>query len=324
MDALGLWSLQLMMFLLVAVGVILKKRGILKAEAKGILTELLFTFFLPCNIIQSFNVSFDVTILKNFGLILLISLGVQLVCFVLSHVFYRREENGRRRVMQYCTIVSNSGFLGLPIIQGIYGSEGMMYASVFIIPMRIMMWSAGLSCFTGETDFRETARKIVFHPCIVAVYIGIVLMTARTFFGESYQVFLAEAPVLLRYPAELVLTALSKLLSTAGGCMTALTMLLIGMIVSELSPKEFWDAGAIRITGIRLVLLPLIVWAVCSALHISGFLTAVSVLLTGMPAGSTAAILASQYGCDYRFATKCVIVSTLVSMLSIPVWGMLL
>ena len=63
--------------------------------------------------------------------------------------------------MQYCTIVSNSGFLGLPIAQGIYGAEGMMYASIFIIPMRVMMWSAGIACFTESPDMKSVVKKLV-------------------------------------------------------------------------------------------------------------------------------------------------------------------
>ena len=171
MDISNLWTLQVMMFFLVAAGAVLKSTGILKDDAKGILTDLVLYFFLPCNIINSFRMEFNLDILRKFAVVLAISLLVQLVCYILSKVLYNHKPKEVKRVMQYCTIVSNSGFLGLPIAQGIYGAEGMMYASIFIIPMRVMMWSAGIACFTESPDMKSVVKKLVVHPCIVAVYI---------------------------------------------------------------------------------------------------------------------------------------------------------
>ena len=173
MDISNLWTLQVMMFFLVAAGAVLKSTGILKDDAKGILTDLVLYFFLPCNIINSFRMEFNLDILRKFAVVLGISLVVQFVSYVLSKLLYNHVPKELKRVMQYCTIVSNSGFLGLPIAQGIYGAEGMMYASIFIIPMRVMMWSAGIACFTESPDMKSVVKKLVVHPCIVAVYIGL-------------------------------------------------------------------------------------------------------------------------------------------------------
>ena len=68
-----------------------------------------------------------------------------------------------------------------------------MYASIFIIPMRVMMWSAGIACFTESPDFRSVAKKIAVHPCIVAVYIGLGLMVFAKPLDALYGAFLARA-----------------------------------------------------------------------------------------------------------------------------------
>ena len=143
-----------MMFLLAAAGAVMKKTGILKAESKGVITDLVISFILPCSIITSFQVTFDTSILMGFAVVLGISVLVQAVSYVIGHIIYNRKPEEIKRVLQYCTIVSNSGFLGLPIAQGIFGAEGLMYASIFLIPMRIMMWSAGIACFTESPDMR--------------------------------------------------------------------------------------------------------------------------------------------------------------------------
>ena len=78
------------------------------------------------------------------------------------------------------------------------------------------------------------------------------------------------------------------------------------------------------ISALRLVVLPAIVLTGCRLVGIDPFLAGVCTIITGMPAGSTSAILAAKYGCDYKFATKCIVISTLSSLVSIPVWAMIL
>ena len=115
MDISNLWTLQVMMFFLVAAGAILKSTGILKDDAKAILTDLVLYFFLPCNIINSFRMEFNLDILRKFAVVLAISLLVQLVCYILSKILYNHKPKEVKRVMQYCTIVSCSIARSFPI-----------------------------------------------------------------------------------------------------------------------------------------------------------------------------------------------------------------
>lgn len=324
MDISGLWTLQCMMFLLVAAGAILKRKGILKEEGKGVLTDAVLYFFLPCNIVNSFRMEFNASILRKFAVVLAISVLVQAVSYVLSKCLYNHKSPEIKRVMQYCTIVSNSGFLGLPIAEGIYGAEGMMYASIFIIPMRIMIWSAGIACFTESPDFKSVVKKIAVHPCIIAVYIGLGLMFFQAPLAGFYEGVLTGGAPAVQAVVKVTVTALDKAVRSAGGCTTALTMVLIGMMLADVKASSMLDKNAMFISALRLFVLPALVLAGCRLAGVDLFLTGVCVLITGMPAGSTSAILAAKYGCDYTFATKCIVVSTLLSMLSIPLWGMML
>lgn len=321
MDVAGLWTLQCMMFLLAAFGAILKRKGILKEESRGIITDLVMYGLLPCNIINSFRMEFDLEILKRFALVLGISMSVQVVSYGLSRVLYNHKPDAVKRVLQYCTIVSNSGFLGLPIVEGVFGAEGMMYASVYIIPMRVMMWSAGIACFTTSPDMKSVVKKIAVHPCIVAVYIGLGLMFLQVPLGIVYGELLQTAGPLSVVIQTLVL-ALDKAVKSLGGCTTAITMILIGTMLADMKLKDMVDLDALLISVVRLGLLPGMLLAGCRIFGLDPLLAGICVLITGMPAGSTSAILAAKYGCDYMFATKCVVVSTLLSMLTIPLWCM--
>lgn len=318
----GLWTLQTMMFLLVTAGAMLKRKGILKDEGKEILTDIVLYVFLPCNIINSFRIELEEGILVRLFLILGISIVIQGVCYGLSRLLYDKKPDARRQVLQYCTIVSNSGFLGLPIAEGMYGIQGMMYASIFIIPMRVMMWSAGLACFTESPDWKTVVKKVAFHPCIIAVYIGLTLLFLQVPLAHLYENVLQNSGPALQVIISTVVHALDKAVRSAGNCTTAMTMLLIGMMLADVHMKDLFDLDAMGISVVRLGLLPLIVFAGCRIVNLDPFISGICILMSGMPAGSTSAILASKYNCDYMFATKCVVVSTLLSMVTIPLWGM--
>lgn len=321
MNVTELWTLQCMMFLLAAFGAVLKKTGILKEESRTVITDLVLYGFLPCNIINSFRMEFNFEILKKFALVLLISLVVQAVCYLLSRILYNKEPEEMKRVLQYCTLVSNSGFLGLPIAGSIYGAEGMMYASVFIIPMRVMMWSVGISCFTESPDRKTVIKKIATHPCIVAVYIGLGLL----FFQEPLSWACSQLTAgtgMFGTVIGILIQALDKAVRSAGSCTTATTMLLIGSMLADVRLRDLLERETVMISAVRLILLPLLALIGCRAAGIPTLLAGICVLMTGMPAGSTSAILAAKYGCDYVFATKCVVVTTLLSMVTIPLWCM--
>ena len=302
MDYSRLLNLQGMLFLLVAAGVVLRKKGILPEGAKAILTDLVIYLILPCNIINSFFIEFNLEILKGFAVILTIASLIQIGCLIFAKVFYNREPESRKKVLQYGTVCSNAGFMGNPIAEGVYGAEGLMYASIFLIPQRIVMWSAGVSYFTESPDRKTVVKKVLTHPCIIAVYIGLVLMITR-----------------LPLPA-----FLQNTIRSVGSCTTTVSMVLIGAILAEVEPGSILDWGIVKYAAIRLFLLPLLVYVSCRAFHVKPLLAGVSVLLTGMPAGSTTAILASKYDGDYIFATKCVVVTTLLSLVTIPLWCMVL
>jgi len=295
-------TVQGMLFLLVAAGVILARIKILPQEGTKILTDLVIYLFLPCNIIHSFQMKLSLNIVRGFLIIFTISMLIQGGCLLLSKVLYQNQPLDRRKVLQYATVCSNAGFMGNPIAEGVFGAQGLMYASIFLIPQRIVMWSAGVSYFTGEQDRKKTMIKVLTHPCIIAVYIGVLLMIL---------------PITL--PA-----FIHNTIASIGGCTTAMSMILIGTILEKVNIKQMVSKTILYYSVIRLVLIPLLVYIGCMFFHVEPLIRGVAVLLAGMPAGSTTAILSTKYNGDYIFATKCVVFTTLMSMITIPIWCMVI
>ena len=295
-------SLQLRMFLIMLVGLFFRKKGIISEKGKKDLTDLVIYLILPCNIVKSFMVEFNQETLKNFGLILMISVLIQIFCAILAKTLYGRTEPGHKPVLMYATVASNSGFLGNPIAQGVFGSMGLALASIYLIPQRIVMWSAGVSYFTKGGNRKSVVKRVLTHPCIVAVFVGFILMLTQV----TLPSFLDAA------------------LKDIGNCNTAMSMLVIGTILADVKPRQMLDKSLLLFSGLRLILIPLVVYIGCLIFHVDALVTGVSVLLAAMPAASTTAILAAKYDGDAVYASKCVVITTVLSLLATPVWSMLL
>lgn len=295
-------SLQLRMFLIMLIGLFFRKREIISEKGKKDLTDLVIYLILPCNIVKSFQVSFTEETLKNFGTILLISICIQIFCAALAKLLYRKTPEGHKPVLMYATVASNSGFMGNPVAEGVFGQMGLALASIYLIPQRIVMWSAGVSYFTKGSNRKQVIKRVLTHPCIVAVFLGLALMLT----GITLPSFLDAA------------------LKDIGNCNTAMSMLVIGTILADVKPRQMLDKSLLLFSVLRLVLIPLVVYIGCRLFITDSLVTGVSVLLAAMPAASTTAILAAKYEGDAVYASKCVVITTVLSLLATPLWSMIL
>lgn len=303
MDISRLAALQGTLFLLTAVGMAVRKFKILPESARDVLTDLVIYVVLPCNLAYAFRVDVDKSLIRNMAVVFALAWAIQGVSWLAARAAFNRYPEPARRVLQYATVCSNGGFLGNPVAESVYGSTGLMYASIFLIPQRIFMWSAGISLFTEAPDKKSLIKKVATHPCIIAVYVGLALMIFRP-----------------RLPGFLDQTVISL-----GNCTTPLSMLMVGMILADVEDYRTllsWDV--IRYTIIRLLVLPGIMFAGCRTLSVDPMASGVSVLMTAMPAACMTTVLAAKYHGDVIFASKCVVFSTAMTLVSLPLWCMVL
>ncbi len=298
MDFTSLINLQITMFIMMGIGAFLRKIGIIKSEDKTVMTELIINLLLPCSIVMAFYIEFSSEILEQGFIILIISCVLHLFCVFLSKVLFNKYPKDRKVILQYGTICSNAGFLGNPIAEGVYGSIGLLYASIYLLPLRIINWSVGLSFYTESTDRKSLVKKVITHPCIVTVFLGMILLVTQ-----------------VQLPA-----AISGTLSSLGSCSTPFTMLLIGVILAEGDVKTMVNKTTVKFSILRLILIPMGVFLGCKLCGVPELVAGVSVLLAAMPAGTTTAILAVKYNRDAEFATQCVVLTTILSMILIPIW----
>ena len=296
-------SLQGTLFLLILAGILAKKTGIVSETGRKTLSDLLIYIVLPCNILESFLSGGQMPegFVRNCLLAVGISAGIQLLAVYGSKLLFRKYPRGEKSVLSYGMICSNSGFIGLPIARLMFGDLGVIYTSVFQIPLRFTMWTAGLSLFTSVSR-KDAFRKLARHPCIIAVFVGLALMA-----------------VPIQLPG-----VLSDALDSLSGCTVPLSMLVIGTILADAPIRSLFSRPVLWYSCLRLVLFPLLIWALLRPLGLDPTLVNVCVLMTGMPAGSTGSILADKYGGAALFASELAFASTLCSIVTIPLLTLLL
>lgn len=296
-------NLQIMLFALMVVGMLIKKAGIITTDNRKSFSNLLINVVLPCNIVNSFMGTMEISqeFLKNCVLAVILSAFIQIFVTYFNHILFRKAGAGRRSVMSYGMICSNSSFIGLPVAEELYGSLGVLYTSIFQIPVRFTMWTAGLALFT-DVNRKSAVKKLIKHPCIIAIFIGFFLM-------------------LLPFSLPKVIT---DTISSISRCTTPVSMFVIGAILADADIRTMFSKDVLYFTFWRLLGLPLLVWIVLLPFHLDSLLVSICVIMSGMPAGSTTSILADQYGGDAMFASQMTFVSTLLSVFTIPLLGILL
>ena len=267
--------LQFIIFSLIGIGFVTRKKGIVSREGQRSITDLVINVVLPCNIVTSFVQELPDSALRDCAMIFLISVGMEAMCMLYARIAYRNVEANKQKCLTYGILVSNAGFLGNPVAEGVYGPMGLMLASV------------------------------------IACMVGIVIMLADLLAGVS-----------------IVPEWLFDMLKTVGRCNTGLSMMVIGMILSDIDFSQLVDGLVIRYTVERLIVVPGVLGLILLGLSRLGVVTGLApnlaVLLAAMPAPATTSMLSSKYNCAPDFATKMVILSTLCSIPTIFLWGLVL
>ncbi|MCI2106063.1 MAG: AEC family transporter [Intestinimonas sp.] len=296
----SLLFLESKMLLMILAGILATKVKIITQEGQKCLTDLVIDIIFPCYIIACFLKNTEMNFTGEFLQITLLSIAMQLLTILLSRVLYRRIAKAQRTILQYATIVSNSGFLGFPLVGSVFGATGMLYASIFLIFQRINNFSVGISYFT-YSDKKSIVKKVLLHPCILSTIIGVIIMLLHI-----------QIPELL-----------GETINTIGACSTPLSMILIGVVLSDVRIRSLYDKLIGYYSLIRLVAIPGVVFVLCLIFKISPLVSGVAVLLSGMPAGTLSAMLGSKYGADAVFAGRLIVFTTAVSLATIPLWCIL-
>ncbi len=296
----------LVLFLLIISGIIIKKKNIVTDHINDEISRLVINICLPAFIISSMDFGFSVDVLINSGLLVLLSFSIYGMSIVISKIFTKvlKIQGAARDVYEYVAVFSNCGFMGYPVLHAAFGEEAVFYAAIYNLSFSVLVWSYGVFIMnrshqnTIEKKSVWTMLKSSVNPAMVAVFIGFIMfLTGIKLPGPIYQT-----------------------VKMIGSTTTPLSMMFIGFILAEVHPKElFSDWRDFVLTVHRLVVLPLLVFVILNALGIEGITLIIPVVITAMPAAANSAIIASRYKSDFKLASKLIFITTLFSILSIPI-----
>lgn len=282
--------------LLMGTGIALRKGGILSDTLVSGLTSLLLNLTMPALILASFALPFSPAMLAHAGAVLLYSTLIHIGLIALSWAAYWRFAGKRRATLQFATIFSNCGFVGYPVAQGVFGSVGVFYTSIFTIPFNLILWSYGLMLFTGERNWKSLIRSTL-NPPTLCIFAGFFL-------------FLFSVP----YPA-----ALLKTLQITGGMTTPISMFIIGALLADVSLREVLGGLDVYFMSlIKLVAAPLLCFGALKLIGADPTLAYVCVLLVAMPTASMIGIFAERYDGDKATASRAAFLTTVLSVVTIP------
>lgn len=298
--------LQLQIFILLGIGYLLGKKGIFTKTTTSQINWLIMNLVLPCAIFRAFDMEVNIDILKSTVVVLILSVIIQVVSIAAAKLLWRKVKNDNIRTnLDYGTVANNAGTLGMVVAEAAFGSEGLLFSSIYMMPVRILMWSYGIALYSKENAGKKGGLvKVLLHPCLIAIYLGVIYMFASNT-GFALPGFA------------------TRTINALANCNTALVMLVIGTILSELSIKEVANKWTILYSIVRLIVFPGLIFLSIHFLPLPALAAEICIIETAMPAPVTMAMLAQKYNKDEKFASSMIFVSTLGSMITLPIWTFL-
>ena len=280
------------MALLAAVGVCLSRKGFLSPQGTKDLGAILLRVIIPCVIVKSYITEFS----RERLLELALSAGLTLIGFILAMVISYLVFGKRRRLENFAASFCNAGFIGIPLAQAIIGEEGVFYIAASVALLNLFQWTYGVYIMADRKD-AISAKTIAKNPVVIAIVIGVVL-------------FVSQIPV----PGIVTST-----LGYIAGMNTPIAMILMGTYLAKLPLKKLLDKRAYGCVLFRLVIIPAVILLVFWVLPVSNADIALAAFLAAAtPVGVNICVFAQQYDCDYEFSVVTVCLSTLLSVITVP------
>lgn len=288
------------LFLMMGVGFLLARRGKLKAETLSQLAYLLMTIISPCIIMDTLQADRTPELVAAMGQGAVLMLVLYLIWFVVAVPLFRKQPEYSRCVLQFGVVYSNTGFMGLPLVQSVLGPRGMLFATTPYVLFSAFSWSHGVALLGGRKNL--SLKKMILNPGIISCAIGLTL-----FFLDT------------RLPP-----MLGSAVHFLGSMNTPLAMVVIGgqMALADLNAavrdkRLYWASLA------RLVLYPAILLVGLLPFDMDPMMYTTYVILAATPAAGATAIFAQRFGRDSAIGAQLVTLSTLFSIVTLPVFAAL-
>lgn len=296
-----------MIFIMIIPGVFFRKRNLLTIKQNDAVNSIVVNLTWPCLVIDAMQIDFSIQTLKDTGYILAACMVIFVLLFIISIPLIKllKFSNTKKYLVMFMLLFGNTGFIGIPVIKALYGYDALFFAAIVEFINDILLFTIGILLIqmsAGEN--LKINIKDLISPGLIGVIIGLALFLMNI-----------KLPSVLAGSIEMI-----------GNATTPLTMFSIGFQLGGLKSKEiFNDWQVYAVLFIKLLIVPCIALAVIK-LWAGDFtlLEKVLILSFAMPVASVAAIFGQRNKENGPFATKSVLLSTVFSLATIPIFAILL
>lgn len=294
-------------FILILPGLFCVKKNIITVEQNAGLSSVVVNLTWPCLVIDAMQIPFDSQVMTDSAHITVVTVAIFAALAVVSYPLAKclRVSKTKQYLIMFMLLFGNTGFIGLPVIKALYGADALFYAAIVEVINDVLLFTVGIMLIqlSAGAQLKMNPKQII-SPGLIGVLIGLVLFLLNI-----------QLPEVLAAPIAMV-----------GDATTPLTMFAIGGQLAALHFKDI--AGDWKVYGVillRLLVIPLIALGIVR-LFAGEFtlLEKVIVISFAMPAAAASAIFSQQYKGEEAFATKSVLMTTVCSIITIPIFAIIM
>ena len=284
------------MFIMILLGYFLWKRKVFTEQGCNQLSELVLTVVCPVLIFTSFQKELEPRLIKG----LLVSFGLSVISHIISIVLGMmicgRRRGGDGSVERFAAAYSNCAFMGIPLIEAIYGTDGIFYLTAYIAVFNLLTWTHGVMSMTEKLNFRSAVNALK-APAVIATALGLAF-----FFLQI------RLPGIIMQP-----------LNYISSLNTPLAMLISGMTIARSDILAALKKPGIYLAGaVKLIAAPLLAALVMAPMPIDPIIADTIIISTACPTATMTIMFAARYGKNSVYAAEIFAVSTIASAVTIP------
>lgn len=288
------------LFLILLVGYYGGKRKIITPDINKGLIDILLNIILPIMIVSSFAFSYDDKVKANIIKTFYYSFVAYIIIILVSLVLTKPIKGQKRTILHFANVFTNTGYIGFPVLNSIYGPEAVIYGSIFNMFFVLFLWTYGIMIFKGKMEKDELRRefiKALLNPSVIAVYIGLIMVVLN-----------------MKMPS-VILSSINSV-----GAMTGpLSMIIVGFMFSNIKIKNYLKDWTIYYcVVIKMILIPAILYFISVLIADRSMVANSVIILAAMPTAAMAPIFAETFDVKKDYATIIMLVTTLFSIISIP------
>ena len=297
MDVLSVIFSILPLFLIMLLGVFVRKVGIFDWQTTKRIASFIVNITQPFLIIASFITERTGDKLKTALGIIVASLVMHVAFSVFAAVIFRKSDVADRSTLEFGLIFGNCAYLGYPVLMAVFPQNGLFYGAAFTLVFNVYIRTYGVFLLNKGKKNGHAVLKAIVNPGTIASVIGILLFA-----------FNVQPPAFL-----------TSTFTTVGNLTFPLSMIVVGSLLCNKTAKNLFSAKVFLFSMARLFALPVITLVICLLCRVDTGMTMLCVIMASMPTAANTAIFCELYKANSPLAASCVGVSSLLSVFTIPI-----